>query len=65
MTYTAAALSLFNDSLAKIESESIRKWVTSAHNMPLWMETCQNAVNNNRTDSDNMAAYMVCVAIGA
>lgn len=62
---TTAALQLFNDSVAKIESKSIREWATSAHNMPLWMETCQKAVDNNRMDSDRMAAYMVCVAIGA
>lgn len=65
MTYTAAALTLFNDSIAKVESESIRKWATSAQNLPLWMDTCQKAVDNGRTDSDRMAAYMVCVAIGA
>lgn len=65
LNHTAAALKLFNDSVSKIESECIRKWAISAHNMPLWMETCQKAVDNNRIDSDRMAAYMVCVAIGA
>lgn len=65
MTHTTAALRLFHLAVAKIESKSIREWATSAHNMPLWMETCQKAVDNNRIDADMMAAYMVCVAIGA
>lgn len=59
------ANTLFTKSLQLVESKSIREWAQSAHNQPLWLKICQNAVDNNKNDPCRMAAYMVCVAIGA
>ena len=61
---SAAATKLYEDAVAGIESESIRKWATSDHNKPLWLQICQNAIDNGKRDPDTMCAYMVATAIG-
>lgn len=58
------AQQLFEASLNKVESKSIRAWAQTDHNKPLWLDICQNALNNKKSDPSAMAAYMVAVAIG-
>jgi hypothetical protein len=58
------AQQLFEASLAKVESKSIKAWVQTDHNKPLWLEICKNAIGNKKSDPCAMAAYMVAVAIG-
>ena len=54
----------FEASLKMVESPSIRAWASNDHNRPIWLEICQNSINNKKADPSVMAAYIVAVAIG-
>lgn len=58
---------LFSKALERVQSESIRKWATSAHNGPLWLKISEDAIKkgDRLNDPDWFAAYIVSVAIGA
>lgn len=58
------ANTLYTESLKLVQSNSIRSWAQTDHNKPLWLEICQNAINNKKFDPSAMAAYMVAVAMG-
>jgi hypothetical protein len=55
---------LLTKSLELVESRSIREWAVTPRNGPLWLQTCQTAIDNNKADPERMAAYIVCVAMG-
>lgn len=66
MTNREKGLALFRDALAQIESESIRDWATSDHNKPLFERHCERVVAKGKdVEPAGLAAYIVCLAIGA
>jgi len=66
MSTKTAAKKLLADSLLKVESKSIREWVVTPQNKPIWLQMAENAVKKNaNSDPTTFAAYIVCVAIGA
>lgn len=52
-----------DNSLKHVESNSIREWVKTEHNYPLWLKLAQGAVDK-KTDELSFSTYIVCVAIG-
>jgi hypothetical protein len=65
MSTKTAAKKLLADSLLKVESKSIREWVVTTQNKPIWLQIAENAVKKTNPDPTTFAAYIVCVAIGA
>lgn len=56
---------LFEQALAKVESESIRQWATSERNRPTWIKIAQLTVTNqNNPDVFRFSALIVSTAIG-
>lgn len=55
---------LLDKALALVESESIRKWAQSEHNMPIWLEICENSIGNHKADPRLLAIYIVTEAMG-
>lgn len=57
---------LFQQALAKVESESIRQWATSEHNQPLWLKMAQGAIEKHHGSPDVslFSALIVSTAIG-
>jgi hypothetical protein len=59
-----SAEKFLKEALTHVESESIRTWVQTDHNLPLWTQMAANAVQVG-TEPLRFASYIVCVAIGA
>lgn len=57
---------LLQAALEKVESQSIRQWVTSEHNRSIWLEIAQQAVSkqNGSPDIFLFSALIVATAIG-
>jgi hypothetical protein len=55
---------LFEQALARVESESIRQWATTGKNRTIWLEMAQAAAKKGQTDPDLFAAYIVTTAMG-
>ena len=53
---------LFDATIARVESLSIRDWMRSEHNEPIIRDSMAHAKDKN---PDRWAAYLVCLAIGA
>lgn len=63
------AARLLNGALEHVESKSIREWVVSEHNAPLWLQIAENAVSKGKDPQNpdhvlRFATYIVCTAIG-
>jgi len=58
---------LLDEALSHVESDSVREWANSEHNRPIWEKIAQGALDKNGGEYDvhRLAAYIVCVAIGA
>jgi len=56
----------FNAVLAKVESQSIREWATSAHNQPLFLTDIGEymAKQGVKADPDRYTIKLVSMAIG-
>jgi hypothetical protein len=58
------AKTLLDAALAKVESASIREWVTSQEDV--WLKILAKAAQSKDPEIvDKVAAYIVCTAIGA
>lgn len=56
---------LFDQALAKVESDSIRQWANSERNRPTWIKIAQLTVTNqNNPDVFRFSALIVATAIG-
>jgi hypothetical protein len=56
---------LFEQALAKVESESIRQWANSERNRPVWIKLAGLAVTNQKNpDPVRFSALIVSTAIG-
>lgn len=57
---------LFEQALAKVESDSIRQWAETEHNKPLWLKMAQGAIekHNGQPDVSLFSALIVSTAIG-
>ncbi len=56
---------LFEQALAKVESESIRQWANSERNRPIWIKFAQRAIlNQKEPDVFRFSALIVSTAIG-
>lgn len=64
-----SAKAFFLNALAGVESESIRKWAMSDHNLPIWVAITKGWLEKNGGPSEEqkhrLAAYILCHAIGA
>lgn len=64
-TTSMNAEQLFEQALAKVESDSIRQWATSERNRPTWIKIAQLTVTNqNNPDVFRFSALIVSTAIG-
>ena len=52
------------NALSHVENNSIREWVKTEHNYPIWLKLAQHAIDNSKLEVSNFAAYIVCVAMG-
>jgi hypothetical protein len=57
---------LFQQALAKVESQSIRQWAETEHNRPVWLKAAEAAIvkHNGLPDVSLFSAYIVATAIG-
>jgi hypothetical protein len=57
---------LLAQALPLVESASIRSWVVTEQNRPIWVQIAQKAVDNKGKSCDKhmFAAYIVATAIG-
>lgn len=62
----AMADHLLSEALRRVQSDSIRKWATSARNFPLWQKIALDAVKKGGrlNDPDWFAGYIVASAMG-
>lgn len=53
------------DALEFVESESIREWVNTDRNRPIWLKLAQAALDHKGScaDAEAFSAYIVCCAI--
>jgi len=67
MTKTAAKKFL-KEALTHVESKSIREWVTSNHNFPIWVEITKHFLVKNKGPSEDarirLTTYIVVTAMG-
>jgi hypothetical protein len=63
-TPTPAAARLA-EALEIVESASIRAWATSERNYPIWLKIVEGAMAKGKGEKNALAAYIVCLAIGA
>jgi hypothetical protein len=68
MTKTQAK-AMLKKALNRVESKSIRAWVTSEQNYPIWVEITKGWLTKNTYSGEEaeirLSTYIVCVAIGA
>lgn len=56
---------LFEQALAKVESESIRQWAQTEHNRPIWIKLAELALAKKPDASpDRFSTLIVCSAMG-
>lgn len=57
---------LFQQALAKVESDSIRQWAETEHNRPIWLQLAELAIQkqNGKPDVYRFSAAIVASAIG-
>lgn len=63
----ATATKLLKDALARVESKSIREWVMTKHNAPIWRKIAKNTYAKNGGGEEavlRLSTYIVCQAIG-
>lgn len=58
---------LLESALRRVESQSIRAWAATGNNRPVFEQIAQAALDKHggKYDPDRLAAYVVCLAIGA
>jgi hypothetical protein len=57
---------LLEAALRRVESESIKAWASTANNRPIFEQIAEKALEKDpAADPDRLAAYVVCLAIGA
>lgn len=61
---TTEAETLLDAALKQVKSQSIRDWVLSSRNKPIWLRICANAIKNGKNDPVAMGAFIVANAIG-
>ena len=57
---------LLDSAVERVESDSIRAWVNTEHNRPIWEKMAQSAIDKRGEDADPMAlsAYITITAMG-
>jgi hypothetical protein len=60
----AGARAFLEAALALVESKSIREWVNSAHNRPLFEEEALARIRAKRTDVHRFVIVIVSLAMG-
>lgn len=61
---SAGARDFLDDALKLVESASIRAWVNSAHNRPLFEAEALARIEKGRTDVHRLVITIVSLAIG-
>jgi hypothetical protein len=58
------AQTLLNQALQGVESNSIRAWVQTDHNLPLWLQYAEDMLEHEQADPARLTLAIVCEAIG-
>jgi len=53
----------FEQAVSLVESASIRKWATSEHNQPIFLEIAGKAIENKKSPED-FTTFIILQAIG-